>query len=249
MVFRPRGRRSLCSNHHISAPRLFLTHHWVTKYQLVMQDSVLSGLFDLPEPVPQGLKINKTQMWTEDERRRLKDAVAIHGKDWKTISELVGGGRTPGACDKYYYYNFEGGRKSVSNVLVAPSIFKKNAGGARRKWTMHEEETMEHEVRKGKTWQQVSEIIGSRTPAACKEHWRVMKSLHSPAEEFEIVEISSSSDSDFPQESSKHIHKRTRKQKKNDHPKDQYYSIFDTDSSSDSSGQSDLSHSARRAHS
>jgi hypothetical protein len=97
--------------------------------------------------------------WSEDEDRKLKDAVQMHGgKNWGAIAALVPG-RTPKQCHSKW------------NGILHPTIDRAN--GITGKWSEDEDIKLKDSVRRhgGKNWGAISALVAGRTKQQCCHRW------------------------------------------------------------------------------
>jgi hypothetical protein len=96
--------------------------------------------------------------WTEDENKKLREAVEAHGaNNWDLIAALVPG-RTERQCRKNWH-------KKFSNIDPAAA----RTG----KWTAEEDEKLKGAVRahSGKNWKEITALFPGRTKRQCQTRW------------------------------------------------------------------------------
>jgi hypothetical protein len=101
----------------------------------------------------------RTGKWTEEEDRKLKDAVQTHGgKNWVVIGALVPG-RTNGQCRQRWH---DGLHPSIDRVNGRTGI-----------WTEDEDIKLEDAVQThgGKNWAAIAAMVPGRTKSQCTSRW------------------------------------------------------------------------------
>jgi hypothetical protein len=115
----------------------------------------------------------RTGKWTEDEDRKLKDAVQIHGnKDWVAINALVPG-RTKKQCWSRWH--------DVLTPSIAPTA------GRSGKWAEGEDSKLKDAVQTpgDNDWVTISALVPGRTKKQCWSRWKCIDPNNSTVRERE----------------------------------------------------------------
>jgi myb proto-oncogene protein len=102
----------------------------------------------------------RTGKWTEDENKKLREAVEAHGgKNWEEIAAMVPS-RTQKQCRNRW------------RDTLDPSIDP--ATTCAGKWTEEEDERLEDAVRAhgGRSWKGVAALVPGRTQKQCQSRWQ-----------------------------------------------------------------------------